>query len=101
MFEISDKIVCINATGLNKHSELFNKLPVEGVVYVVRDMDFQPETLKPDGIPGVLLVGIFGIEWYATGTEFCFAADRFKKLEDYRLERHKAIPKKLEESVCY
>lgn len=91
MFDISDKIVCINDKGLKEHSFLFTSLPKFGNVYVVRDMDYHPETMKPDGIPGVLLVGIFGGDWYKTGTEFCFAADRFVPLDEYRKNREEYI----------
>jgi hypothetical protein len=87
MFEISDKIVCINSKGLKEHAFLFTGLPVEGQLYVVREMDYHPETLKPDGVPGVLLVGIFGCDWYETGSEFCFNAKRFVPLEEYRNNR--------------
>lgn len=87
MFEQSDKIVCINARGLKEYTFLFTGLPVEGQMYVVRDMDYHPETLKPDGVPGVLLVGIFGCDWYQTGSEYCFSAKRFVPLEEYRANR--------------
>lgn len=87
MFEVSDKIVCINARGLDELAFLFTELPIEGQMYVVRGMDFHPATLEPDGIPGVLLVGIFGGDWHKTGDEFCFHALRFVKLDEYRKNR--------------
>lgn len=87
MFEVSDKIVCINTKGLDELSFLFSELPIEGQMYVVRWMDFHPETLKPDDVPGVLLVGIFGGDWYKTGQEFSFNAKRFVKLDEYRKNR--------------
>lgn len=87
MFSISDKIVCINAKGLEAYINIFTELPVEGQMYVVRGMDYHPEALKPDGFPGVLLVGIFGCDWQKTGQEFCFNSKRFVPLEEYRTNR--------------
>lgn len=97
MFDISDKVVCINDKGLDECAHIFSSLPVEGTVYVVRDMDYSPEVMEPDGVPGVLLVGIFSIDYYDTGTEFCFSADRFIKLDDYKtlLKEKKAKEKEL------
>lgn len=60
-------------------------------MYVVREMDYHPETLKPDNIPGVLLVGIFGCDWQNSGEEFSFNALRFVKLNDYREKREDYI----------
>lgn len=87
MFEVSDKIVCIDAKGLIDHAFLFTGLPYEGQMYVVRHMDFHPQTLLPDGIPGVLLVGIFGCDCSITGDEYCFNSKRFVPLEEYRKNR--------------
>ncbi len=86
MFEISDRIVCINVKGLDEYSFLFTELPILGQMYVVRGMDFSEEALKPDGVPGVLLVGIFGGS-KENGSEYCFNAKRFVPLDEYRKNR--------------
>lgn len=91
MFEVSDKIVCIDDRGLKDHAFLFTDLPVKGQMYVVRGMDYHPDTLKPDDIPGVLLTGIFGCDCPITQNEYCFNAKRFVPLDEYRKNREKYI----------
>lgn len=99
MFEVSDKIVCINDRGLKEFAFLFTDIPVYGRVYVVRGMDYSPETLEPDDIPGVLLVGIFGCDLEDTGIEHSFHAKRFVPLDEYKKIIRKNKTLKCEEPI--
>lgn len=90
MFEISDRIVCINDKGLDEYAFMFTSLPIKGQMYVVRGMNFGESAMKFDETPGVYLVGIFGGS-DQNGEEFCFNAKRFVPLDEYRINRQKYL----------
>lgn len=83
MFQIGDKVVCVDdrfyAAHLVHH---YSGLPVKGVVYVVRGTY---GTVDASG-PGVYVVGIFADIDPETGLERGFRQFRFRKLEDLKNE---------------
>ncbi len=83
MFQINDKIVCVDdspARGANRHRGA--PLPIEkGKTYVVRGMATSPAT----GNAVVYLVGI-SFPLNREGLEYGFQTIRFRKLSDIKAE---------------
>lgn len=79
MFQINDKVVCVDATYKPGDSEKHSSLPELNKIYVVRDSGVLLDT------PWVLLVGIKGEPVVILG-ERPFRAERFRKLSDIKAE---------------
>ncbi len=82
MFSISDKVVCIDASGLTPC--YYSSLPREGQVYVVAGVA-PAESIRPHkagDLPCLHLVGIKGKVDPTDGGVYCFCASRFRLLAD-------------------
>lgn len=86
------KVVCIN-DAFNAHIRaVYKALPVQGQVYVVRQVYLGRSKLKPkvrgesDGEVGLLLVGVENPPdpWHADACELGFSSERFRPLEEAR-----------------
>ena len=82
MFDVGQKIVCVDDRFPKTVSDLYDALPKEGTVYVVRDV-VQGQTLKLSRTVTILLVGLVG-NINGHGIENGFNAKRFVPLEEYR-----------------
>jgi hypothetical protein len=82
-----DKVICIDASNLQIHPSNFDKLPIEGTVYHVREMvpgyDYQgqPDGVKLDEINGRVtrLLCYDGIE---RNIETHFRQNRFRVIDE-------------------
>lgn len=82
MFDVGEKVVCVNDKFPDSVVKIYTKLPVEGQVYVVRDIVAgQTSNLKRD--VAILLVGIIA-HINQHGIENGFNAKRFVRLEKYK-----------------
>lgn len=83
MFEVSDKVVCIDdGPGNGKNKYLGKPLPIhKGVIYVVSGT-----AISCTGIPMLYLVGINMDISPITGREYGFRACRFRKLSEIKAE---------------
>ncbi len=97
MFEISEKVVCVNDLFPPEVHILYTSLPEKGKVYVIRDIlpghNYNGGTLA-DSV-AVLLVGVNN-PISNHGVEGGFATHRFRRLEDVKsessLSKEKLIP---------
>lgn len=80
-FQISDKVVCVDANFPPEASDRHSGLPIKGQVYVVRDC----RVSIINGEPIVYIVGIIG-GLHPVGEEFGFWSWRFRKLSDVKAE---------------
>jgi hypothetical protein len=99
MFNVSDKLVCVDDSPNANTGET---VPLKkGAIYVVRGMDLDEDIL---GMVGVLLVGLTtGVRTCRDGTggELGFAASRFRKLSEVQAEnRLKASVGNMQESTA-
>lgn len=80
MFNVSDKVVCINDCFKQDYRiSLYNKLPKLGEVYCVREVGF----VKPS-LPYIKLIGIEAKRTLCEGGkyfEFAFNPERFRKID--------------------
>lgn len=80
MFQIGDKVVCVDDRFPDSIEGKFNALPQQDRVYVVRESYTSPKR----GEPSVRLIGIVGTFCAYWGCEYGFRAYRFRKLEDLK-----------------
>jgi len=82
MFDVGEKVVCVDDKFPDSVVELYTKLPQEGQTYVVRDIVAgQTSNLKRD--VAILLVSITA-HINQHGIENGFNAHRFVRLEKYK-----------------
>lgn len=81
MFNISDKVICIDDNFSHKsyRAEYYNKLPIKDQIYCVREVCVTPVK----NLPYIKLVGIWAREVDYGGfiTEGGFKPERFRKIE--------------------
>lgn len=83
MFNISDKVVCVDDSEPWIGWDSWNEPLKRGRVYVIREV-------RTEGAKyGCLLVGIYGDVCPFTNEEFGFLQHRFRKLEDIKEENRK------------
>lgn len=86
MFEIGDKVVCIDGKFPLGVAKLYTALPKEGVTYVVREVNLGVRLDCKTGDLSVLLVGLVNPlnENTRAKKERGFSATRFRKLEELK-----------------
>ena len=85
MFDVGDKVVCINDVFPDWVVDLYNDLPKKDEVYVVRDIVMGQNYDLSMNVT-VLLVGILG-NINQHGVENGFNPNRFVPLEEFKEER--------------
>lgn len=84
MFNVSDKVVCVDGSFDRVYRPLFSSLPKRGKVYVVRECRLDPKTKRQR----VLLVGIRAkVEHLISRDEVGFEASRFRSLAEVKAAR--------------
>lgn len=86
MFEVGDKVVCIDGKFPLLVAKLYTALPREGVTYVVREINLGVRLDCKTGDLSVLLVGIVNPlnEDTRAKKERGFSETRFRKLEELK-----------------
>ena len=101
--EAGSKVVCVDGKFDEWVKKLYTELPVEGVVYVVRDVLIgvaHGEGAEPRGTVRLLLIGVnnpIPEKGTSASHERGFKIERFRELEELqsraREQRHDASPK--------
>jgi hypothetical protein len=85
MFSIGQKVVCIDDKFIDSIKKLYWMLPVEGVVYVVRDLVIGQHQPGGQGDVCVLLIGVVNPRAESRAAlERGFSETRFRPLEEIR-----------------
>ena len=80
MFRVGQKVVCVDADGLQSDRSIFSSLPQVGSVYTVREII--PSDCGWPRVPALTLNEIKG-EWDPMwGVEYSFLATRFRPIVD-------------------
>ena len=88
MFDVGEKVVCIDDKFPDWVVERYTELPKDGQIYVIRDLIPASDYGRGETC-AVLLIGIVG-DINKHGIENGFAARRFRPLEEVMEERKKA-----------
>lgn len=98
MIDINDKVVCVNDQFDPWVKRLYRALPVQGMVYVVRDvlLGVRHSPRGRSGATRLLLVGLVN-DWAGKTptTERGFDAERFRKLDQLPAQTAEVTEKEL------
>ena len=82
MFDVGDKVVCVDAGNLDPSlTLLFSSIVEEGWVYIVEE-----NVAVRDGYYGIRVLGITSTPEEATGLEPCWKSKRFRKIDWQKLD---------------
>lgn len=92
MFDVGEKVVCVNAEFQEWVKKLYSDLPKQDQVYVVRDIVPGQQADMSKSV-AVLLIGLTG-HINTHGIENGFSCHRFRRLEDIKRQNKAKKSKK-------